>query len=100
VDKERKDVEKDKLKRKKEYEKDLREKLKQDDIIDKENKKNLQKNELLLKKNALIDKNKSYGLYRKDFNIELKKIRQVANDIVLQYFDSEEIQEVCIYSHM
>ena len=79
------------MKRKKGGDKEAKERLKQEEILAKENKKSLMKLGKDKRKSEAIDRNKVRAVYRKDFGGELKKIRSEACASVLQYFDEEEV---------
>jgi hypothetical protein len=99
VDKERKDLEKEELKRKRESDREAKEKAKQLELISKENKKLVLKCTKEKRKSESIDRNKVRAVYRKDFSSELKRVRTDANASVLQYFDEEEtLQEQAEHS--
>lgn len=96
MDKERKEQERENMKRKKESDKEIKEKLRKEEIVSKQNKKLISqstketKQESKKKRDENSEKNKIRSQYRKDFSNELKKIRGDANASVLQYFDEEE----------
>jgi hypothetical protein len=99
VDKERKDLEKEELKRKRESDREAKELAKQQELISKENKKLVLKCTKEKRKSESIDRNKVRAVYRKDFSSELKRVRTDANASVLQYFDEEEtLQEQAEHS--
>lgn len=99
MDKERKDLEKEELKRKRESDREAKEKAKQLELISKENKKLVLKCTKEKRKSESIDRNKVRAVYRKDFSSELKRVRTDANASVLQYFDEEEtLQEQAEHS--
>ena len=94
VEKERKDLEKEELKRKRGSEREAKERIRQEEILSKENKKLMLKCTKDKRKSESIDRNKVRAVYRKDFSSELKRVRSDAVATVLQCFDAEEtVQE-------
>ena len=94
VEKERKDLEKEEVKRKRGSEREAKERLRQEEILSKENKKLILKCTKDKRKSESIDRNKVRAVYRKDFSSELKRVRSDAVVTVLQCFDAEEtVQE-------
>ena len=94
VEKERKDLEKEELKRRRGSEREAKERIRQEEILSKENKKLLLKCTKDKRKSESIDRNKVRAVYRKDFSSELKRVRSDAVATVLQCFDAEEtVQE-------
>jgi hypothetical protein len=94
VEKERKDLEKEELKRKRGSEREAKERIRQEEILLKENKKLMLKCTKDKRKSESIDRNKVRAVYRKDFSSELKRVRSDAVATVLQCFDAEEtVQE-------
>jgi hypothetical protein len=96
LDKERKEQEKESIRRKRESDREMKEKLKKEEIELKQNKKLISqstkesKQEVKKDKNENKEKNKIRSQYRKDFSNDLKRIRGDANASVLSYFDEEE----------
>ena len=90
MDKERKDLEKEELRKKREYEKETKERQRMEEIAEKENKKNLLKYVKEKKKNESVDRNKIRAVYRKDFTSDLKRIRGEAIAFALQVHRNHE----------
>ena len=94
VEKERKDLEKEEVKRKRGSEREAKERMRQEEILSKENKKLILKCTKDTRKSESIERNKVRAVYRKDFSSELKRVRSDAVVTVLQCFDAEEtVQE-------
>ena len=82
------------MKRKRGSEREAKERLRQEEILSKENKKLILKCSKDKRKSESIDRNKVRAVYRKDFSSELKRVRSDAVVTVLQCFDAEEtVQE-------